>query len=135
MSAVHTAGPGSPSTPRPFWVSNASTAALVIMLEVPWVHCDVSASGIPGQRQAKVPAWSDARSALAGAGPAGVKASGRKLSWARSCCRRSVSPAATPKETVWVAASVAPDLSRTPPEPPGIVSTSWEDGMSGESRL
>ncbi len=60
-----------------FWVSKASTAALVIWFGVPWVHCEVSAVGRPGQRQEKVPGWSSARSARAGAGPLGEKPTGR----------------------------------------------------------
>ena len=77
IRAVHTAGPAIPSTPRPFCVSKASTAALVIMFAVPWVHCDVSWVGRPAQRQENVPVWSWARSARAGAGPVGVKPTGR----------------------------------------------------------
>ena len=38
-----------------FWVSKASTAALVISFSVPWVHCEVSSVGRPGQRHEKVP--------------------------------------------------------------------------------
>ena len=60
-----------------FWVSKASTAALVIWFMVPWAHCEVSCVGRLGQRQEKVPAWSSARSALVGAGPLGAKATGR----------------------------------------------------------
>ena len=77
ISAVHTVGPAIPSTPMLFCVSKASTAALVIMFSVPWVHCEVSSEGRPGQRQEKVPGWSCARSARAGAGPLGENPTGR----------------------------------------------------------
>ena len=60
-----------PSTPRLFCVSNASIAALVIMFSVPWVHCEVSSVGRPGQRHENVPVWSSARSARVGGGPVG----------------------------------------------------------------
>ncbi len=66
-----------PSTPRSFWVSNASIAALVIMFSVPWVHCEVSSVGNPGQRHEKVPVWSWARSARAGGGSVAEKSTGR----------------------------------------------------------
>ena len=77
MSQLHTVGPAMPSTPMLFWVSKASTAALVISFEVPWVHWEVSWEGRPAQRHENAPGWSTARSALSGAGPLGVKATGR----------------------------------------------------------
>ena len=104
------------------------------MFSVPWVHCEVSSEGRPGQRQEKVPAWSWARSARLGGGPVAVKPTGRKLSPASSCCRRRVSPAATSNVTVCDAARMAPSVACTPADPPGIVSTSRVEGMSGESR-
>src|SRR5579859_2639530 len=133
MRAVQTAGPAMPSTVRLFCVWNASTAALVISFAEPCVHCEVSSAGMLGQRQAKVPGWSVARSGFDGAGPLGVKLTGRKLSPASSCWRRSSSPATTSKETVLDRDSLAPFSLRTPVEPPGIVTTTCDDGMSGES--
>ncbi len=56
ISAVHTVGPAIPSTPMLFWVSKASTAALVISFSVPCVHWDVSWVGRLGQRHENVPA-------------------------------------------------------------------------------
>ena len=53
-SVLHTLGPANPSTVRPFWFSNASTADLVITVSTPSVHCDVSSSGI-AQRHENVP--------------------------------------------------------------------------------
>ncbi len=123
-----------PSTPMPFCVSNASMAALLISLVDPWIHCDVSAVGMSGQRQEKLPGWSVARSAVLGAGPLGAKPSGRKFKPARSCCTRNMSPGTTLKVAVDPADSSAPSVERTPEAPPGMLSTSWEAGTSGESR-
>ena len=77
ISDVHTAGPAMPSTPMPFWFSNDSTAALKISFSCPWTHSDISCEGWSGQRQANAPVWSTARSDVGGAGPEGVKLSGR----------------------------------------------------------
>ena len=55
ISAVHTVGPATPSTPMLFWVSKASMAALVITFSVPCVHWDVSCEGRLGQRHENDP--------------------------------------------------------------------------------
>ena len=74
---VHTVGPAMPSTPMLFWVSKASTAALVISFMRALGPLRGESDGRPAQRHEKVPGWSWARSARAGAGPLGEKPTGR----------------------------------------------------------
>src|ERR1700733_4318418 len=120
ISAVHTAGPAIPSTPRLFWVSNASTAALVISFPLPWIHCEVSSEGRPGQRHEKVPGWSSARSARLGAGPLGGKPPGGECGGGQRGRRGARVPPAPPRQAGGGGAGgVAPPAHRTPREPPG----------------
>ena len=72
-----------------------------------------------------------------GAGAAvllGVKDTGRKLSCANSSWSRRTLPSATVKLKDDAAGSDAPSLALMPVFPPGMVTTSFADGMSGAAR-
>ncbi len=106
----------------------------MITVSTPWVHCDVNSAGI-GQRQAKVPNVGSAVSWGAGAAVLlGVKDTGRKLSCARSSWSRRTLPSATVKLNDDAAGSVDPSLAFMPVLPPGTVTTSFAEGMSGAAR-
>ena len=108
----------------------------MITVSSPCVHCEVSSAGMLGQRQAKVPYTGSAMSLAAGATVLlGENDTGRKFSCAKSSWSRRTLPSATVKPNDVPAGSKPPSLAFMPVVPPGMVTTSLDEGMSGAASL